>query len=246
MANITTFVLFFLVGLVALIVCSQKKIWALGWRSSDALGMLGAVVLGMLCADWLRESLSGLKIVVMVGMTCLMTVPLIAASHWLGQAGGWPLAGKFNGGLDRRIGECLGAVVFCLLVTLILVEVFGWRLRTGWTLPFLIHREDSAMTAVGAAGFLLGYAVLEELVYRGVLLRWICWEARRWKHAIGLAVVLSTLFFTIGHGFYPLRIAQTSFIGGCFAWVSLRHGLWSAAATHGVFNVIVVFWARTG
>jgi membrane protease YdiL (CAAX protease family) len=175
-----------------------------------------------------------------------MTVPLIAASHWLGQAGGLSLAGKSTGGVGRRIGECLGAVAVCLLVTLILVEVFGWQPRRGWLVPFPIHREESVMNMVGATGFLLGFAALEELVYRGVLLRWIYWEARRWKHALGLAVLLSTIFFSIGHGFNPLKFTQTLVMGGCFAWVCLRHGLWAAAATHGVFNVAVSFWAKLG
>jgi uncharacterized protein len=77
--------------------------------------------------------------------------------------------------------------------------------------------------------------VIEEILFRGVLYRWL-----RGFVTVGLAVFISSVLFAMAHGI-PHLIPALAVLGAFLAWSFERTGsLWVPIIIHGVFNGIMM------
>lgn len=76
---------------------------------------------------------------------------------------------------------------------------------------------------------------IEEVIFRGVLYRWL----RRFS-SMGVAIALSALLFGSVHGIIHL-IPALAVLGAVLAWTYERTGsLWAPIVIHGIFNAIMM------
>jgi membrane protease YdiL (CAAX protease family) len=143
-------------------------------------------------------------------------------------------------GLGRRglIGGLVALAVFVLL-DLALLALLG-------DLP-----AGPAAFARALVTHVLGVAVVEEIIFRGFLLRQI-WSHLRFRgispgRALALALAISSLLFAFWHPF-PLdwfeaiaSLDEHVLVGVVWGWLYARFGsLWLMIALHGVSNVALV------
>ena len=85
---------------------------------------------------------------------------------------------------------------------------------------------------------LLIYPVLEECIYRGVILQLLRRHLPLW-----IALLLPTLLFGVSHlGSSPANAVFATLVGLCFAWLAIRTGsLVPAILCHSAVNLFVVF-----
>lgn len=85
---------------------------------------------------------------------------------------------------------------------------------------------------------LLVYPVLEECIYRGVILQLLRRYLPLWA-----ALVFPTLLFSVTHlGSSPANAVFAALVGLCFAWLAVRSGsLVPAILCHSAVNLFVVF-----
>lgn len=101
------------------------------------------------------------------------------------------------------------------------------------------HPPHPSVVVPWALFYYFAGAAIEELFFRGVLLRWLRWETRKWRYGSLLAILLSSVVFYLGHGssFSWVRLGQVILMGSGLAWISVRHGLWAAVWSHWAFNI---------
>jgi len=244
---------FLIIGVVAVEICRRGRAWREGWDNETTRGIAFASAAAITVAAlfetrlqitnetvlWIAKIASA---ILYFPILLLLAWPLLGASVWLGRASGWPVEGTSTDTGWRRIGEGLAVIGVSLLGTFFLKEIFDWHAHGGWApLAWARHPPPPAWVSFWSILILFGLAAAEELFYRGVLLRWLRWEARHWKYGSVFAMLLSSVIFYLGHGivFSGPKFMQCMLLGTSLAWISVRRGLWTALVVHWLFNFLV-------
>lgn len=240
MHNLIGFAVVFILAVVTLAICWRERVWREAWRNPAGRSILVATCATLAAARCLSGPSSWILHALMdFPFLLLLLTPLVSASVWFGATSSWPIEGLRPGAGWRGLFECAAVMAGCLLVTLIFQKLFGWRLRDGIPDSMKPPAGDSVLMPWTICIF-FGLAAVEEVVFRGVLLRWLRWEARKWKHATALAMVVSSVAFAAGHELSWLKVGQSTLMGIGLAWISVRHGLWAAIGSHWALNLAVI------
>jgi membrane protease YdiL (CAAX protease family) len=92
-------------------------------------------------------------------------------------------------------------------------------------------------------------AMMEEMVFRGYLLNRIIDFTGRRKQAVGAALLVSSLLFSLAHGRYDIGFLLTSFGIGLLEgglYLAFRRNLWIPILVHGTANTITFLLAFYG
>lgn len=167
--------------------------------------------------------------------------PMLGGALWLGEASLCPVEGKYASRFWESVGEIALLLAVLIAVTLLLKVLFGWHVQALW-IPENMHRPAGTLAfAVLIVLLYFLFAVLEELIYRGILLRWLIWKTSGWRYRLGFSLLCSAAIFCLGHG--PVitlpQCAQKMVIGVGLGWLSLRRGLWASIVAHYSFNLII-------
>lgn len=167
--------------------------------------------------------------------------PLLGAALWLGETTLCPVEGKYSSRFWQSIGEIVLLVTVFIAVTLLLNVLFEWHVQAQWFSKYTHRPEGELAFAIWMVLLFFALAVLEELFYRGILLRWLAWKASGWRYRLEFSVLCSAAIFCLGHG--PVitlpQFVQKMTIGLGLGWLSLRRGLWAAIVAHCAFNLII-------
>ena len=143
------------------------------------------------------------------------------------------LEGLAGGLLAGSVGVGLVLVASLLLRWAVRIPEHPWPAPTTW-----------AMTALLA----LGTAVLEETLFRGILLRSLL-MTMTWPTAMGTSALLFAAAHFLGPGGQTTRELATTFLGLwatglTLAWAALRRGLWFPVGVHACWIVAIVLSAQ--
>jgi CAAX prenyl protease-like protein len=173
------------------------------------------------------------------GLTVLVVGALLL--HW------WPGYAELSppqrpGGRQVALSAAVGGAVFALWIVL----DAPWMTLGEPAAPFVPLRPDGSadwpLIAIRFAGAVLVVPVMEELFWRGFLMRWV--ERGRFTAVppqdIGArAVLLSTFAFVLVHNLWLAAAAA----GLAYAWLYVRTGrLWCAVIAHAVTNAALGVW----
>lgn len=169
---------------------------------------------------------------------------------WVGLAGAAIVASYRRGagslradfGLDVRWRDCLVGVPAGVICQLVVVPLLYLPFRSVFDTDELdrparelIDRAHGGGVWVLAVVLVLGAPVVEELFFRGLLMRAL---SRRFGPAWGLWG--SALAFGVAH-FEALQLPALVLVGAVFGWLAQRSGrLGPAIWAHGAFNAVVV------
>jgi membrane protease YdiL (CAAX protease family) len=167
--------------------------------------------------------------------------PMLGAALWLGEASLCPVEGKYPSRFWQSVGEIALLVTVCIAVTMLLKVLFDWDVQALW-FPKNTHRPAGELAfAILVVLLYFVFAVLEELFYRGILLRCLIWKASDWRYRLEFSLLCSAAIFCLGHG--PVitlsQFVQKMVLGVGLGWLSLRRGLWASIVAHCAFNLII-------
>lgn len=148
------------------------------------------------------------------------------------------------GKLGRGAGAAsatIGLVALLLVATRAFTTLWGVTARAlGWTPP--AAGEITAVFGAGGAGLLVALAIVvvvgpfvEELAFRGVILRALGERVGMWPAILSSAVLFAGYHFS-AWAFVPLLVLGVA--SGWLAWT--RRTIWGAIALHSLYNGIVV------
>lgn len=104
-----------------------------------------------------------------------------------------------------------------------------------------------AFLAVRLAGLAVLVPVVEELFWRGFLLRWLTsadWEHQKLGHFSARAFAIVTLLFTLAHPEWLAAAVYCCLLNGLVYW---KGDLWNCIVAHGVSNLVLgVYILSTG
>lgn len=168
-------------------------------------------------------------------MLILLFVVYLVAVRWRGaswqELGLVPLPGRWGG---RAVALALVSFPLMGAVAWLQQQVTGQEFHnpqiTAMAPPAFSWAAYLATLAV--AGVLA--PLIEEIVFRGLLYRWL-----RERYGFALGVLGSALAFSVLHG-VPGLIPAIALLGALLAWVYERSGsLWTAVILHGTYNAVV-------
>ena len=169
----------------------------------------------------------------------LALLTFLAARH------GLRLRRAFGLGRLRRgagaTGATVGLVVMLLVATRAFTTLWGVTARAlGWTPP--AAGEITAVFGAGGLGLLVALVIVvvvgpfvEELAFRGVILRALGQRLGMWPAIVSSAVLFAGYHFS-AWAFVPLLALGVA--SGWLAWT--RRTIWGAIALHSLYNGIVV------
>jgi uncharacterized protein len=104
-----------------------------------------------------------------------------------------------------------------------------------------------AFIAVRLAGLVILVPVVEELFWRGFLLRWLIsadWEHVKMGRITTRSFAVVTLLFALAHSEWFAAAAYCSLLNGLLYW---RADLWNCVVAHGVSNLVLgIYILSTG
>ena len=226
------------------------------WTLSDAGVMVAVLVMGLVAKELAlnsrvvevmpRAGQTGARAVVLGGFYALQLAALTLLAHRHGstlvEAFGLRRLGR---SVSHRIGSA-GLVVALLFATRLAALLWGVLSRAvGWNPP--AKEELTAVFGAGGGGLALSVLmvvlvgpIVEELVFRGVVLdsagrRWGMWSA----------ILGSAALFSLAH-VTAWAVVPTFVLGIALGWLAWTRGsLWPAIALHSLYNAVVVgaaFW----
>ncbi|MBV8604440.1 MAG: CAAX prenyl protease-related protein [Pelomonas sp.] len=143
---------------------------------------------------------------------------------------------------EALLAAGVGLAVFALWITL----TAPWMQLGTPTASFVPVRADGrldpALVAVRWVGAAVVVPLMEELFWRGFLMRWVDsprFETVDPQRATWRAVLVSTFIFVLAHTLW----LAAAIAGLAYAWLYRRHGrLWSAVIAHAVTNGVLGAW----
>jgi hypothetical protein len=223
---------------------TREPSWGMG---EAALGWLAAQVGGMIMAQVVMEA-SGKDFDDMsLGLIALAQVGL-----WAGFLGAPWLAGRFKGngmvrdfgvrirGVDIPYGAFWGLLTQLVLIPLVYLPILQLTDIDNDDLSEPARNlTDRASDSFGVVMLVLivgiGAPILEEIFYRGLVLRAIERRFGTWPAVLG-----SGIFFGVSH-FEPLQMLALSLFGVVLGVLTVRNGrLGPAIAAHMAFNLVTV------
>ncbi|MDO7905888.1 type II CAAX endopeptidase family protein [Paenibacillus sp. JX-17] len=142
----------------------------------------------------------------------------------------------FNAKLWWRIAVWTLILIVLSVATLYLTSFLGNTVDNSKT-ESLKQNVTLFTIAIGVVSAGIVSPFYEEIFYRGFIYRWL-----RVRVSTGLAIVISSLIFTLAH-FPTTNAMPVNFVSGIvFAWAYERTGsVVPGMIVHGVFNTIAVF-----
>ena len=149
----------------------------------------------------------------------------------------WP-----GGAAGREIELTLLAAVGLARGGQIAIGVAAWKLRHRLPWTDLVEPVDPlSRWHLGAA--IASTVILPPLVEELVFRRAILWRLRR-SLTPATAILVSTLLFTIPHGYSPIGLLTVFWTGLVLAWAFNRTGnLWPSIAAHAACNALALWWS---
>lgn len=90
-------------------------------------------------------------------------------------------------------------------------------------------------------------AAVEEVFFRLVVQTYLEWQLRTSKYASSIAILFSSLFWSIGHVgvLVPewVKLAQIFPFGIALGWIYRRYGIEAAVLIHVIFNIAMIFFS---
>lgn len=149
-------------------------------------------------------------------------------------------------------GELAGSMAVGLLVFAVWINLDAPWMQLGQPSATFVPLDaqgqpEWALIAARLVGAALLVPVMEELFWRGFLMRWVeraDFEAQDPRRVGARAVLISTFLFMLAHTLWLAAIVA----GLAYAWLYRRSGkLWCAVIAHAVTNAALGLWViRTG
>jgi membrane protease YdiL (CAAX protease family) len=162
----------------------------------------------------------------------------------------WPGVHQFMSGNIRDFARGLIGAFAAVFIGINLLRAFSRRntkLRETTVaalgkLDFFLPATHEERTWFAAAAITAG--ICEEILYRGFLIRYL--SDGPWHFGLALAVVASSVFFGLGHGYQGVSgIITTGVVGAVMAILFLATGgLWVPMVLHAFIDLNVLFLLR--
>lgn len=207
--------------------------WRLFWRFPIVWMITGAI--GIILADSLFRLLSDqtegiLTLLITLTKSFIVIMIYMLTMKYLARR---PVSeiSRQRAGIEAGMGILTGAL-FIIVSTLIIVAMGGYSLQ--WA-----NSADMSSVLVTSIELALSAAIVEELIFRGLMFKVIQNWAGDW-----LALVVTSLFFGIAHLWNPDATLWSSFaitieagvlLGAAFLW---RRNLWFVIGLHFAWNAI--------
>jgi membrane protease YdiL (CAAX protease family) len=147
-----------------------------------------------------------------------------------------------RGAAGREIELTLLAAIGLARGGQIAIGIAAWKLRHRLPWSDLVEPVDPLARwhlAAAVASTVLFPPLVEELVFR----RAILWRLKRSLRP-ATAILVSTLLFTIPHGYSPIGLLTVFWTGLVVAWAFNRTGnLWPSVAAHAACNAMALWWS---
>lgn len=229
-----------------------------GWSLLEAAAVLAVLLVTMvgkdavLNSDVVRAVGPDGVVLARVAMLVVFYALQVATLLFLARRrGGGMLAAYSLGKLDTSLPSKLtsaGLVAVLLVGTRVAGWIYGLMVRAlGWNPPVKTDSTLSGLFGPGSVGLLLSLVlvvivapVIEEMVFRGVLLR--AFDARwgMWPAVLAQAVLFGAYHFN------AWLFVPTMMLGVAAGWLALeRESLWPAISLHVLYNLVAVvlaFW----
>jgi uncharacterized protein len=213
-----------------------------GWVVALGLSIVGAVTVATIAGYGDKKSSEipiGVTLVGIVVLWCALMAVMIAIVRWFGSGSIRADLGFAVRPSDVVLGGAVGAIAQLVFIPLL------YRLLDAIGLVNFDQVDDAAKELTGkASGFTVvllvaavtvGAPIVEELFYRGLVLR--AFQARI---SDALAIVISASMFAFAH-FQPVQFAGLLLVGVVFGYLSYRtRRLGPSIFAHAAFNLVTV------
>lgn len=211
----------------------KLSVWRAFWRFPIIWMIAGTA--GIILADALlrplaeqAQGVASLLLTLTAGVVAILVYKL--TMNYLGRRS-VPEIARQRAGIEAAMGVLTGAI-FILISTVIIVAMGGYSFQ--WTIA-----ADTGSVLLSSVSAALGAAIVEELIFRGLMFQAIHTLAGKWT-----ALAVTSLFFGVAHlgntgatlwSSFAITLEAGVLLGAAFLW---RRNLWFPMGLHFAWNAI--------